>query len=272
MIAIAQENIPPPLPERQRKIRLRGVRKRFGSKEVLRGVDLDIAPGESIVVIGGSGAGKSVLLKCIIGLVHCDSGTIEVDGIDVSRLRTRTAWGPVRRKFGMLFQGAALFDSLCVWENVAFGLIQVQGMRRANARALALRGLARVGLGEDVASLFPSELSGGMKKRVGLARAMATDPEILFFDEPTTGLDPVMSDAINRLIVTCTREVGATAVSITHDMASARVIADRIAMLHDGRIVWDGAVNDIDRSGNPSVERFINGHADDLLLVPASAR
>ena len=243
------------------KIRLRGLRKAFGSKSVLDGVDLDVAARESVVVIGGSGTGKSVLLKCIIGLLRPDAGTVEVDGDDVSAMRG-TERARVRRKFGMLFQGAALFDSLQVWENVAFGLIEGEGMARADARIRALEDLARVGLGEDIAALSPAELSGGMKKRVGLARAIATRPEILFFDEPTTGLDPIMANVINELVVKCVRELGATAVSITHDMASARTIADRVAMLHGGRIVWDGAVDEIDNSGNPFVDQFIHGRGD----------
>ena len=257
-------------PDRPRKIRLQGVRKRFGDNEVLKGLDLDIATGESAVVMGRSGAGKSVLLKCVIGLLRLDSGRIEVDGVNVAGLRAPAAWTEVRRKCGMLFQGAALFDSLPVWENVAFGLIQGRGMGRKQARDHALRNLARVGLDADAARLFPAELSGGMKKRVGLARAIATDPEILFFDEPTTGLDPIMSDVINRLIVKCTRELGATAVSITHDIASARVIADRVAMLHDGRIVWDGPVATLDHSGNPYVEQFIHGRADGPMRIGAA--
>ncbi|MDA1132777.1 MAG: ATP-binding cassette domain-containing protein [Proteobacteria bacterium] len=253
------------------KIRLRGLCKGFGPKRVLDGVDLDVAQGESVVVIGGSGTGKSVLLKCIIGLMRPDAGSVEVDGVEVSGLRG-AALDDVRRKFGMLFQGAALFDSLPVWENVAFGLIEGRGMARTEARESALRDLARVGLDEDVAGLSPAELSGGMKKRVGLARAIATKPEILFFDEPTTGLDPIMSDVINDLIVKCTRELGATAVSITHDMASARKIADRVAMLHGGRIVWQGPVADIDRSGSDFVEQFIHGRANGPIHVEAAAR
>lgn len=243
------------------KIKLSGVAKSFGPKVVLDGVDLEIAPGESVVVIGGSGVGKSVLLKCILGLVEPDKGSIEVDGVEVTGLHGR-ARGEVLRKFGMLFQSAALFDSLTVWENVAFGLIEGAGMARIPARAEAIKTLARVGLAEDVAELDPSELSGGMKKRVGLARAIATTPEILFFDEPTTGLDPIMGDVINDLIAKSVRELGATALSITHDMASSRKIADRIAMLHGGRIIWQGPVADVDHSGNDHVDQFIHGRAE----------
>ena len=243
------------------KLRLTGVHKAFGSKAVLAGVDLEVAGDESVVVIGGSGVGKSVMLKCILGLMTPDAGTIEVDGEQVVGLGG-TAYRKVLRKFGMLFQGAALFDSLLVWENVAFGLIEGGDMARHEARPKALETLARVGLGEDVAELAPAELSGGMKKRVALARAIATEPEILFFDEPTTGLDPIMGDIINDLIVKSVRELGATALSITHDIASARKIADRIAMLHHGRIIWQGPVGEVDVSGDDHVEQFIHGRAE----------
>ncbi len=243
------------------KIRIRGLHKAFGDKHVLRGLDLDVGEGESVVVIGGSGTGKSVLLKCILGLLEPDAGTIEVDGENVIGLRGEDQ-DAVMRKFGMLFQNAALFDSLPVWENVAFGLIQGEGMQRALAKQIALEKLAAVGLGTDVAELGPAELSGGMRKRVGLARAIATEPEIIFFDEPTTGLDPIMGDVINDLIVKCVHELGATALSITHDMASARKIAHRIAMLFEGKIIWAGPVAEVDRSGNDHVDQFINGRAE----------
>ncbi|WP_420566006.1 ABC transporter ATP-binding protein [Thalassobaculum sp.] len=243
------------------KLRIRDLKKSFGSKVVLNGLDLDIGDGESVVVIGGSGTGKSVLLKCIIGLMEPDSGTIEIDGENVVGL-PRSEREAYMRKFGMLFQGGALFDSLPVWENVAFGLIAAKHVDRAEARKVAVDKLAQVGLSEDVATLSPSELSGGMQKRVSLARAIATDPEIIFFDEPTTGLDPIMADVINDLIVKCTRELGATGLSITHDMASARKIADRVAMLYQGKIIWAGPVSTIDSSGNDYVDQFINGRAD----------
>ena len=243
------------------KISLRGVTKAFGTKQVLRGIDLDVAAGESAVVIGGSGSGKSVLLKCILGLMRPESGSIEVDGEPTTGLRDgeRTR---VMRKFGMLFQGGALFDSLRVWQNVAFGPIQSDGMAPAKARDLAMAKLANVGLGPEIGELFPSELSGGMQKRVALARAIAREPEIVFFDEPTTGLDPIMADVINELIVKCVSDLGATAVSITHDMASARKIGHRIVMLYDGRLIWQGPVKDIDHCGNAHVEQFINGRAE----------
>ena len=242
-------------------IRLEAVSKRFGDTIVLDGVDLEAARGESLVVIGASGAGKSVTLKCVLGLLRPDSGRIFVDGADVARLR-RAERALLDRKFGMLFQGAALFDSLTVWENVAFGLTRGRIRNRAAARGAANEKLATVGLAAEVGDLFPAELSGGMQKRVGLARAIAADPEILFFDEPTTGLDPIMADVINELIVRCVRELGATAVSITHDMASVRKIADRVAMLHAGRIVWNGPVAAIDDSGNPFIDQFVHGRAD----------
>ena len=243
------------------KIRIRDLKKSFGPKVVLDGINLDVDVGESVVVIGGSGSGKSVLLKCIIGLMEADSGTIEIDGQNVVGL-PRAEREVFMRKFGMLFQGGALFDSLPVWENVAFGLIAAEHMDRGAAHRIAIDKLAQVGLGDTVANLSPSELSGGMQKRVSLARAIATEPEIIFFDEPTTGLDPIMADVINDLIVKCTRELGATGLSITHDMASARKIADRIAMLYEGRIIWVGPVGEIDESGNDHVDQFINGRAD----------
>jgi phospholipid/cholesterol/gamma-HCH transport system ATP-binding protein len=242
------------------KITVRGLCKSFGAKRVLDGLDLDIATGESVVVIGGSGTGKSVMLKCILGLLQPDAGSIEIDGKEVTDL-SPTERERMMRKFGMLFQGGALFDSLPVWENVAFGLIMGHGMARAEAKNVALKKLAAVGLGPDVGELSPAELSGGMQKRVALARAIAAEPEIIFFDEPTTGLDPIMADVINDLIVKCVRELGATAVSITHDMASTRKIADRVAMIYDGRIIWAGPKAEIDNSGNPYVDQFIHGRA-----------
>jgi phospholipid/cholesterol/gamma-HCH transport system ATP-binding protein len=243
------------------KIRIRELRKAFGPKTVLDGVDLEVADGESLVVIGGSGTGKSVLLKCILGLLTPDSGTIEIDGQEITGL-SRSERAAVLQKFGMLFQSAALFDSLPVWQNVAFGLLQVKRLGRSEARAKAIETLGMVGLGGDVADLSPAELSGGMQKRVGLARAIATQPEILFFDEPTTGLDPIMADVINELIARLVRQLGATAISITHDLASARKIADRIAMIYKGKIIWQGEVGQIDDSGNPYVDQFINGRAE----------
>ena len=242
------------------KIELRGVKKSFGRKIVLDGVNLSIQPGDSLVILGGSGSGKSVTIKCVLGILQPDAGSIKVEGQEVTGLhgRNRDAY---LRKFGMLFQGAALFDSLPVWENVAFGLIQGHGVPRRRAREIAMEKLAKVGLGSDVARLSPAELSGGMQKRVGLARAIAADPEIIFFDEPTTGLDPIMADIINDLIATTVQDLGVTALSITHDIASARKISNRIAMLYKGKIIWDGATADMDDSGNPYLDQFIHGSA-----------
>jgi phospholipid/cholesterol/gamma-HCH transport system ATP-binding protein len=243
------------------KISIRKLSKAFGPKVVLNELDLDIAKQQSVVIIGGSGSGKSVLLKCILGLLAPDSGEILVDGEDTVGVSAAER-DAMRRKFGMLFQNSALFDSLPVWENVAFGLIQGEGMARAQAKEIALEKLAAVGLGEDVSRLYPAELSGGMRKRVGLAGAIATQPEIIFFDEPTTGLDPIMSDVINDLIVNCVRGLGATALTITHDMASARKIADRIAMLYEGRIIWTGTVEEVETEKNPYVDQFVHGRAE----------
>ena len=252
------------------KIELRGVKKSFGAKVVLDGIDLTLESGSSLVVIGGSGTGKSVTIKCVLGILRPDSGQILVDGNDVTHLRGR-AREEVLRKFGMLFQGSALFDSLTVWENVAFGLIQGRGMPRKQAREIAIQKLAKVGLAPEVANLSPAELSGGMQKRVGLARAIAADPEIIFFDEPTTGLDPIMADIINSLIVDTVKDVGATTLSITHDMVSARKIADRIAMLYKGKIIWHGPTKEIDSSGNQYVDQFIHGRADGPIKMEVKA-
>ncbi|HXJ01123.1 MAG TPA: ATP-binding cassette domain-containing protein [Micropepsaceae bacterium] len=242
------------------KIELKGVKKRFGPKVVLDGIDLSINAGDSLVIIGGSGSGKSVTIKCVLGIIRPDAGTITVDGEEVTHLHGSKR-DEYLRKFGMLFQGGALFDSLPVWENVAFGLIQGRGVPRAQAKDIAMEKLAKVGLGPEVASLSPAELSGGMQKRVGLARAIAADPQIIFFDEPTTGLDPIMADVINDLIASTVRNLGVTALSITHDLVSARKISNRIAMIYKGKIIWDGATKDIDHSGNPYVDQFIHGSA-----------
>lgn len=251
------------------KIALRDVRKSFGEKVVLDGVNLTVGRGESLVIIGGSGTGKSVMLKCILGLIQPDSGSIEIDGMETTSLKSRER-DSLMRRFGMLFQGAALFDSLRVWQNIAFGLIHGQKMSPVDAHAIALEKLTQVGLSAAVGDLFPAELSGGMQKRVALARAIATKPEIIFFDEPTTGLDPIMADVINELIVDCVKDLGATALSITHDMASARKIADHVAMIHAGRIIWCGKVADLDHSGNDYVEQFIHGRADGPITRNAS--
>ncbi len=251
-------------------IRIRGLHKRFGDHHVLRGVDLDVPAGTSLVVIGGSGTGKSVLIKCILGLLEADAGSIRVAGEEVVGADEATL-ERIRLRCGMLFQGAALFDSLPVWENVAFGLLARGRVRRREARVLAVRTLARVGLGPEVADLYPAELSGGMKKRVGLARAIAGGPEILFFDEPTTGLDPVMANVINDLVRRTVRGLGATAVSITHDMESVRRIADRVAMLHEGRIIWEGPVERVWTSGHPVVDQFVHGRTEGPIAVLETA-
>lgn len=240
-------------------IALRGLEKAFGANRVLRGIDLDVARGESLVVIGGSGTGKSVLIKCILGLVTPDAGRIEIDGQDVTRL-PRDAF---LARVGMLFQGGALFDSMPVWQNVAFRLLRGPGRRpKAEARAVAIEKLRRVGLRPEVADLYPAELSGGMQKRVGLARAIAADPEIIFCDEPTTGLDPIMAGVINALIREIVTEMGATAITITHDMTSVRAIADRVAMLHEGLIRWQGPVAEMDAAPDPYLQQFIHGRAE----------
>jgi phospholipid/cholesterol/gamma-HCH transport system ATP-binding protein len=240
-------------------IRFDDVHKAFGANHVLRGVTLHVPRGESMVIIGGSGTGKSVALKCVLGLVTPDSGTIEVDG-KPALAGDRDAF---LAKFGMLFQGGALFDSLPVWQNVAFRLLRGALKRpKAEAREIAIEKLRRVGLTPDVADRFPAELSGGMQKRVGLARAIAADPEIIFFDEPTTGLDPIMAGVINDLIREIVVEMGATAMTITHDMTSVRAIADRVAMLHGGKIRWTGPVADMDASGDPYLDQFIHGRAE----------
>jgi phospholipid/cholesterol/gamma-HCH transport system ATP-binding protein len=243
------------------KISLRGVTKAFGPKQVLRGIDLDVTAGESMVVIGGSGTGKSVLLKCILGLMQPDDGSIKIDGVETVELGDNGR-GQVMRKFGMLFQGGALFDSLRVWENVAFGPIQSDGMPPDKAREVAINKLGNVGLGPEIGELFPSELSGGMQKRVALARAIAREPEIIFFDEPTTGLDPIMGAVIDGLVVDCVKQLGSTAVAITHDMASARRIGDAAAMIHRGRIVWSGPASALMDSGNPVVDQFTHGRRE----------
>ncbi len=242
-------------------LRLEKVEKRFGDNHVLRGVDIDVAPGESLVVIGGSGSGKSVMLKNALGLMTPDSGSIFFNGRDVTK-QTGEARANMRNRIGMLFQSGALFDSLTVWENVAFRLLNTDGTSRAIARERAIETLRKVRLGPDVAKLYPAEISGGMQKRVALARAIISEPDLIFFDEPTTGLDPITADAINDLILEQVRGLGAAAVTITHDMASARKIADEIAMLYEGRIIWRGPAAHVDYSANEYVDQFVNGRAD----------
>jgi phospholipid/cholesterol/gamma-HCH transport system ATP-binding protein len=242
------------------KIKVTDLHKAFGSKVVLDGVSFCVEKGESLVVIGGSGTGKSVLLKCILGLLQPDSGSIEIDGVDVTRInrREREALMP---KFGMLFQGGALFDSLPVWENISFARLRDANFSKADAKTLAVEKLKAVGLAPEVAGLSPAELSGGMQKRVALARAIAANPEIIFFDEPTTGLDPIMADVINDLIISCSKALGSTTLSITHDMHSATKIATKIAMLYKGKLIWQGPAQDIFKSGNDYVDQFVHGRA-----------
>lgn len=240
------------------RIELRGLVKAFGDKRVLDGVDLSVRRGESLVIIGGSGTGKSVTLKCILGILRPDGGEVLIDGRPFAEVDRRA----FLRNFGMLFQGGALFDSLPVWRNVAFRLLEARKpMKPREAHALAVAKLARVGLGPEVADLYPAELSGGMQKRVGLARAIATDPEVIFFDEPTAGLDPIMAGVINNLIRELTTEMGATAVTITHDMTTVRTVADEVAMLHGGVVRWSGPVGEIETCGDPYVDQFIHGRA-----------
>lgn len=243
------------------KLQLVGIKKKLRGRQVLDGVDLDVAPGKSLVVIGGSGVGKSVTLKCALGLMKPDAGQVLVDGADVTRMPLEIR-ARVMRKFGMLFQGAALFDSLSVWENIAFRLLYADGVARKEARERAIETMRKVRLTPEFADVRPIELSGGMQKRAGLARAIIARPDILFFDEPTTGLDPITADAINDLIVEMVRELGCAAVSITHDMASARKIADEIAMLYAGKIVWRGPAGSVDSSGDAMVDQFVHGRAE----------
>ena len=240
-------------------LELRNVHKTFGDKQVLRGVDLTVAQGQSLVIIGGSGTGKSVTIKSALGLMTPEQGEILFDGQLITDPKQLDA---MRRRTGMLFQGGALFDSLTVWENVAFALLYRDGVGRAEAKRRAIKNLAKVRLPASAADLRPAELSGGMQKRVALARAIIATPELLFFDEPTTGLDPITADAVNNLIVEQVKALGAAAVSITHDMASVRKIADEVAMLHEGRIIWRGPVSALDNSGNPHIDQFVNGRAE----------
>lgn len=246
----------------ENKIEIRNLCKAFGKKKVLDGVDLDVKKGESLVVIGGSGTGKSVLIKCVQGLLMPDSGSIKIDGEE-----TIGTGKDIHKKMGMLFQGAALFDSLSVWENVAFTLLENDKISRSAAKNEAVRVLRQVGLAPDVADLSPAELSGGMQKRVGLARAIINKPEIIFFDEPTTGLDPIMADVINDLIIESAKGLGASTLTITHDMASARKIADRIAMLYQGKIIWSGTVKEMEKSDNPYLQQFITGNSHGPIKV-----
>jgi phospholipid/cholesterol/gamma-HCH transport system ATP-binding protein len=255
------------------KISVKGLKKSFGPKVVLDGLDVEVAKGESLVIIGASGSGKSVFLKCLLGIIRANAGSILIDGEDMIAGDKATR-ERLRREMGMLFQGSALFDSLTVWENVAFALNEGVGRRRVareHSREIALEKLASVGLGPEVAELSPAELSGGMQKRVALARAIAPSPAILLFDEPTTGLDPIMADTINELIVASVQKLGATAISITHDMASARKIATRIAMLYQGKIIWEGSAGEVENSGNPYVDQFVHGRSEGPIQMQVHA-
>ena len=240
-------------------LELRNVQKAFGPKQVLRGIDITVAAGQSLVIIGGSGTGKSVTIKCALGLMTPEHGEVRFDGEPVSN---RKSLDTIRRRTGMLFQGGALFDSLTVWENVSFALLYRDRVGRVEAKKRAIENLAKVRLPASAADLRTAELSGGMQKRVALARAIIASPDLIFFDEPTTGLDPITADAVNNLIVEQVKALGAAAVTITHDMASVRKIADEVAMLHEGRIIWRGPVADLDKSGSPHVEQFVNGKAE----------
>ena len=243
------------------KIKVANLHKRFGDKIVLDGVNIEVAKGESLVVIGGSGSGKSVLIKSILGIINPDSGSILIDGQESLKYK-RGERDQFMKKFGMLFQGGALFDSLPVWQNIAFRLLNNEKMSPEQARELAVQKLQQVGLNADVADLSPAELSGGMQKRVALARAIAAEPEIIFFDEPTTGLDPIMADVINDLIVKCSKELGATTITITHDMHSAKKIGNKLAMIYKGKIIWYGDAKEIENSGNEFVDQFVHGKAE----------
>ena len=242
-------------------IEVENLKKSFGKKEVLKGISLKIGKGESYVVIGGSGSGKSVLIKCILGLITPDEGIIKINGNDTSKMSQKELFR-ARLKCGVLYQGGALFDSLNVIDNVSFGLVYGYGMSQKEAYKIAIEKLESVDLDESIAKIYPAELSGGMSKRVALARAIATDPSIIFFDEPTTGLDPITSGTINDLIVKCTKEMGISAVSITHDINSLKHISDRVGLLFDGKIIWEGTNKELVTTDNPYVVQFINGNAE----------
>lgn len=242
------------------KIELRNIGKSFGNNTVLDNLSINIPAGETFVIVGGSGSGKSVLLKCILGLMEPDTGTVLVDGTETTHLSERKRHETMK-KFGMLFQSGALFDSMTVWENVAFGLLQ-QGEKRQVAKEIAIDKLAKVGLKADVANLNPAELSGGMRKRAALARAICLEPEIIFYDEPTTGLDPITADVINDLIIKLQKDLGITSVVITHNMKSAYKIADNMAMLYHGKFIETGTPKEFQASDNPYVVQFVNGHAE----------
>ncbi len=257
------------MPDTSPLIKLTGVTKNFGDNHALQGVDLDVARGDSLVLIGSSGSGKTLMLKCIMGLIHHSSGHIEIDGREIGT-RSDADRKALMDRFGMTFQKSGLFDSMTTWENVAFQQLQ-EGMPAADAKHLAIGKLAAVGLESGTTDLFPNELSGGMQKRVGLARAIASDPEILFLDEPTAGLDPIMTNVINELILDIVDQIGATVVSITSDMSSLKVISSRVAMLHEGKIIWDGLTENVENSGNAYVDQFVHSRAEGPIKMAVQA-
>ena len=240
------------------KIEVCNLSKSFGDHHVLNDVSFKLEEKKSLVVLGGSGTGKSVLIKNIIGLMTPDSGSILINGLDVTHFRDQERFS-LMSKMGFLFQGGALFDSLNVEENITFYTSKLWKLSKHDQRELAAQKLKSVGLSDKILSLYPSELSGGMQKRVSLARAICANPEIIFFDEPTTGLDPIMSNVINELIVKVKEELGATTITITHDMNSAFFVADIVAMLYKGIILWSGSKEDMHHSGNEILDQFING-------------
>ena len=243
------------------KIQVRGLCKSFGKNMILDHIDFDLMAGESFVLIGGSGTGKSVFIKCILGLLQSDAGEILIDGIDIEKMSRRERREKLS-KFGMLFQGGALFDSLPVWQNICFGLLHQQKITKKEAKEIAVKLLKAVNLGPTIADAYPAELSGGMQKRVSLARAIAMKPEVIFFDEPTTGLDPIVSGNINDLIIKCVRDLGASAITITHDLNSLRSIADRVGLLFHGKLIWVGSLSELETTDNPYIVQFIHGHAE----------
>lgn len=239
-------------------ISIKNMHKSFGTKKVIQGIDLEINEGESFVIVGGSGSGKSVLIKCMMGLIQPDSGDININGEDVSNLSLSNK-KKLFKDFGVLFQGGALFDSMKVWENIAFTLIRNKKLNNDEARKIALERLKAVDMDESSMDVYPSELSGGMQKRVALARATVDKPKVIFFDEPTTGLDPIVSGTINKLIKRTVKSLGASAVTITHDMASLRSIADRVGLLFKGKLIWVGTLEEMEKTDNPYIVQFING-------------
>ena len=254
----------------QPKIEMQNVTKAFGDNQVLRDVSLSVDAEESLAIIGTSGCGKSVTLKCLLGLLRADSGSIRVDGKELIHA-TRADFESVRRRFGMTFQFGALFDSLPIWENVTFRLRQRQRLSKTESRDIAAETITQLGLAAHVIDQYPAELSGGMQKRVALARAIADKPEVLLFDEPTSGLDPITGGVIDRLIIDSVRRLGATAITISHDMASVRRIADKVAMVHNGTIIWCGPASEMDDTGIAEVDQFVHGHADGPLTHAAKA-